>query len=303
MLSKSIVDIEATSGSRVISGNAGGPQQREYGTTYSTGGLKKINYPGTGNYSLFKYDGLRHLVGITEFSSGTNISTEQFIWSQDRLRRYLPCEQRDGMGNIVKQFYGLGQMNATATYYYEKDHLGSIRELTNNSGALQSDVAYDPFGRAAVINQSITPDFGFTGGYTHQRTGLMLTIYRQYSPSLGRWLSRDPGLARGNAFTYVDNQPINLVDPLGLVASNPNKDKGYEPPEFCVCYSAWCCGMNKGNCLNECNKLYEQKKITWDEYMDCRDCCTAAGIHCNDTIPNPFPGSFFKDCLEKYRGR
>jgi uncharacterized protein RhaS with RHS repeats len=50
---------------------------------------------------------------------------------------------------------------------------------------------------------------------------LDLTQYRAYDPSVGRWLSRDPiGLAGGpNVYSYVDNDPINEVDPTGLVAN------------------------------------------------------------------------------------
>jgi RHS repeat-associated protein len=38
----------------------------------------------------------------------------------------------------------------------------------------------------------MTVDFGYTGLYYHQPSGLNLALYREYSPSLGRWISRDP---------------------------------------------------------------------------------------------------------------
>jgi RHS repeat-associated protein len=43
------------------------------------------------------------------------------------------------------------------------------------------------------------------GMYVHQRSGLNLTLVRAYSPSLGRWLSRDPlGESAGtNLYGYV----------------------------------------------------------------------------------------------------
>jgi len=63
-------------------------------------------------------------------------------------------------------------------------------------------------------------DFGFTGHYFHSPSGLNLTLYRAYSPTLGRWLSRDPIGEEGglNLYGYVDNNSVNAVDPLGLHA-------------------------------------------------------------------------------------
>ena len=54
--------------------------------------------------------------------------------------------------------------------------------------------------------------------YTDQETGLVMYPYRPYSPSLGRFLCRDPmgERAGGNRYRYVNNDPIRRMDPLGL---------------------------------------------------------------------------------------
>jgi type VI secretion system secreted protein VgrG len=46
---------------------------------------------------------------------------------------------------------------------------------------------------------------------------------RYYDPDVGRFISKDPiGILGGlNMFTYVQNNPVNAVDPLGLF--NPTK--------------------------------------------------------------------------------
>jgi uncharacterized protein (DUF2235 family) len=51
-----------------------------------------------------------------------------------------------------------------------------------------------------------------------QETGLSYYGYRYYSPTMGRWLSRDPlGEAGGvNLVGFVGNSPENATDPLGL---------------------------------------------------------------------------------------
>jgi len=54
--------------------------------------------------------------------------------------------------------------------------------------------------------------------FYHTDSGLYLTHYRVYDPVTARWLSRDPlGEGEGvNLSAYVGNNPINLMDPLGL---------------------------------------------------------------------------------------
>jgi len=50
------------------------------------------------------------------------------------------------------------------------------------------------------------------------RSGLQFFGARYYDPEIGRWLSPDPlGFVDGvNQYTYVNNNPVNWVDPNGL---------------------------------------------------------------------------------------
>ena len=62
--------------------------------------------------------------------------------------------------------------------------------------------------------------FGFAGGLFDPITGLTLFGARDYDPRLGRWLARDPlgfGAGDTNLFAYVGGDPVNLVDPTGLM--------------------------------------------------------------------------------------
>jgi RHS repeat-associated protein len=60
--------------------------------------------------------------------------------------------------------------------------------------------------------------FRFSTKYTDNETGLLYYGYRYYQPQTGRWLSRDPIEEQGgaNLYGFVFNNPIHLVDSLGL---------------------------------------------------------------------------------------
>jgi RHS repeat-associated protein len=64
--------------------------------------------------------------------------------------------------------------------------------------------------------------------FTAQAHAVMY-LARPYDPNLARWISRDPIGERGgnNVYNYVGNNPINRIDPHGLMAYN----LGY----FCFC--------------------------------------------------------------------
>ena len=177
----------------------------------------KITYPGTGNYSTFSYDGGGRNVDIVETVAGSVTSTKQFVWAG--LTR---CESRDASSLIISAYYLRGFMTSGAKYFYGIDSDQSIKQITNASGSLQSQYSYDPYGRLVKLAEAIPSDFGFTGSYYHPRSQLNLMVFRNYSSTLGKWLSRDPIGEMGgtNLSSYVMNAPASFIDPLGL-AKNP----------------------------------------------------------------------------------
>ncbi|MHC4268584.1 MAG: RHS repeat-associated core domain-containing protein [Planctomycetota bacterium] len=61
--------------------------------------------------------------------------------------------------------------------------------------------------------------FGFAGGLHDRDTGLVRFGARDYDPGIGRWTTKDPiDFAGGdvNLYGYVQNNPVNGVDPSGL---------------------------------------------------------------------------------------
>lgn len=189
----------------------------------------QINYPGSGNNSQFTYDGLGHCVKIVETSGGTTTSTKQFVWCGNQM-----CEARNASSTIIAQYFRRGQTISGTSYYYTKDRLGSIREMNNSSGVIQSQYDYDPYGQVTKLQGSLASDFQYAGYYYHAPSGLNLTVYRAYSASLSRWINRDPIEERGglNLYAYVGNEPIGETDPAGT-QTNCKKGKPNPPnPQF-----------------------------------------------------------------------
>lgn len=59
--------------------------------------------------------------------------------------------------------------------------------------------------------------FGFAGEYQDKETGLYYLRARYYDPRTGAFLTRDPlEPITATPYAYAANDPINLVDPLGL---------------------------------------------------------------------------------------
>jgi type VI secretion system secreted protein VgrG len=100
-----------------------------------------------------------------------------------------------------------------------------LRIVTDASGNVIKTLDYDSFGN---IIQDTNPSFdmplGFAGELLDTDTGLVRFGFREYSPEIGRWTAKDPILFLGgdpDVYGYCLNDPINLIDPLGLF--NPTK--------------------------------------------------------------------------------
>jgi RHS repeat-associated protein len=95
----------------------------------------------------------------------------------------------------------------------------SIREMTDASGNIVSQYAYDPYGRQTRIGGTgPDSDFGYAGMYVHQPSKMNLTPHRAYNPALGRWISRDP--IQDPAFNLMPQSPEpTTTDPMMAMAS------------------------------------------------------------------------------------
>ena len=152
--------------------------------------------------------------------------TEKYLWQS--LTTLLAIY--DGSDNLVQRFeYADDRMPVAmaqggVTYHLAYDQVGSLRVVTDSAGNVIKIVDYDAFGNILSDSNSVfTVPFGFAGGLHDRDTGLVRFGYRDYDPDTGRWTAKDPiGFAGGDTdlFGYVQNNPVNFVDPWGLEMSD-----------------------------------------------------------------------------------
>ncbi len=214
-------------GTAFTSGNPNAPDGVQVSFVQSNGAILQELSLSAGTYALsfqaaqrgnFNASFQQLRASLRQYSVAT--ATRNFVWCGNQI-----CEERDGTGvNVTKRFFAEGEKRIGGdggNYYYTRDHLGSIREVTDSGGGLVAKYDYDAWGKSVVVSGKMTVDFGYTGHYFHQPSGLNLSLNRAYSPTLGRWISRDPlknaETSQGaNLYAYVANDPLNSADPLGL---------------------------------------------------------------------------------------
>ncbi|KAL0957871.1 hypothetical protein HGRIS_000054 [Hohenbuehelia grisea] len=108
-------------------------------------------------------------------------------------------------------------------HYFHTDHLGSIVAVSDESGAVISEYAYDSFGKFTVTAGKDISRYKFSG---KEAFGALYYFgARFYDPDLGRFLTLDnyPISIEGiktstfNMYTFSRNDPVNYIDLNGNV--------------------------------------------------------------------------------------
>ncbi|HEY6408939.1 MAG TPA: RHS repeat-associated core domain-containing protein, partial [Ktedonobacteraceae bacterium] len=113
-----------------------------------------------------------------------------------------------------------------AINYALGDWLGTERARSDVNGALCQTTTSQPFGDGQQSSGTCSPsNHFFTGLERDQESGLDHAQFRQYSSTMGRWMSPDPYNGSMdinypqtfNRYAYVGNMPLGFTDPSGLV--------------------------------------------------------------------------------------
>ena len=110
---------------------------------------------------------------------------------------------------------------AHTTHYHHRDHLGSVRAITDGAGTTIEQNAYYPFGGRHSYGQTYlqtTANRHKFNGKEEQTIGnLGLLDYgaRMYDPAIGRWTVQDPLSEKyysWSQYNYCVNNPVKFVD-------------------------------------------------------------------------------------------
>jgi len=141
------------------------------------------------------------------------------------------------------------QNPSTSRMYATVDHLGTPRLWTDTSGQVLKKLKYYPYGKEATPSDQGPIALQFTG---HERDANDLTQAgedidymhaRNELPGMGRFLSIDPVGGSGprpqtwNRYSYVTSNPLNYVDPAGLVRKRAPGEVVVDEP----CTGVWDC--------------------------------------------------------------
>ena len=201
-------------------------------------GSETITYDPNGNMRggpdgrWMRYDAENRLISVTL----DGVETE-YVYGADgaRLKRVVDGETTLTIGLIEVRDYrgpretliryphpsvrieGVGE-----TTFLHTDHLGSVRKITDRTGAVVERRLYLPYGTLLTHTANTLPeeDHAWLGERLDADAGLMHLNARYHDPELGMFTQPDtwdpviPGVGT-NRYAYAAGDPVNKMDPGG----------------------------------------------------------------------------------------
>jgi RHS repeat-associated protein len=142
----------------------------------------------------------------------------------------LPLAQVMATSDGALDLYGLGrigELQGGEWAYPLADALGSVRQWTDDGGAVSYAAGYTPYGQALWQAGSTASAWGFTGEWWDADAELLYLRARWYDVYLNQFVSPDtivPDFRNPqsiNRYTYALGNPIRYTDPEGLAPQPP----------------------------------------------------------------------------------
>lgn len=179
-----------------------------------------------GTIARFSYDADGNRVGTeVESTDGSVESTGFLVDTNDVVSRVVA--ETDTSGGLTAHYTRAGQMLSmsrpgSGRAYYHNEPLGSVRLLTDSTGAPTDRYAYTAFGLPLSTTGSTVNPYRFAGARQEATSGLYDLRARWMDPGQGRFLSMDPFAGSPlvpvslHRYLYANANPVRFVDPTGL---------------------------------------------------------------------------------------
>ncbi|MCP4377774.1 MAG: RHS repeat protein, partial [bacterium] len=169
----------------------------------------------------YDHDGIR----IGKTVNGTDITN----YVADKNRPYAQVLEeehlRGGLSAVTSYVYGdaliSSTIDGTLTHYYHTDGMGSVRGLSDSSGAMTDSYSYDAYGMLTGNNGTSANSYLYRGEQYDSDLDAYYLRARYYQPEIGRFLTTDPVEGFPTApislhrYVYGNNAPTNFLDPSG----------------------------------------------------------------------------------------
>jgi RHS repeat-associated protein len=172
----------------------------------------------------YKYDVYNQRIAKTVDGDGAAVATtERYVYGANQNIDLI----FDEYGNVNHRYLfgdGVDQIEADESngnvLWALSDHLGSVRDVVDNSGTVLNHIVYDAFGAVtSQTNESVVFRYGYTARELDAESGLQYNRARYLDSFTGRFISEDPISFQGgdsNLYRYVTNNSLNNIDPSGL---------------------------------------------------------------------------------------
>ena len=161
-------------------------------------------------------------------ADGTKLRTVRVIGGDTLTIDYCGnAVYENGSLKILLNESGYYSFQDNKFHFYIKDHQGNVRVVADKTGKVDEVNDYYSLGglMSASPRRSVQP-YKYNGKELEAAGGLNWYDYgaRWYDPVLGRWNGVDPlceDYYSESSYGYCGNNPINYVDPNGLI---PHKE-------------------------------------------------------------------------------
>ncbi|MFW5688192.1 MAG: RHS repeat-associated core domain-containing protein [Spirochaetota bacterium] len=188
----------------------------------------------TARRSVMRYDGASGMVvSRDEIELEPGAHDHLVRPHRDGIGRYRPAPGSTGMQRGASRVSTYSHVTAArrtlsvsgpdGTRFLTHDLQGSVRTATDRTASHPLVYSYDAYGSSLRASPTTEQPYGYNGKPLDPTTRRYDYGYRDYAPTLGRFSTPDPAKHGGNWYAYVDADPVNLVDPWGLMPASDDE--------------------------------------------------------------------------------